>query len=117
MKLITATRKVARARGITAGKRGSDRASLQATPPHRPEDCVFALTTRTISADLETKILPCQFGGTPDCANCGCLASAGMTAIARHHVLGFIPVGKIFTGSMKVGERMRRLRPVQPAAG
>ena len=26
-------------------------------------------------------------------------------------------VGKIFAGSMKVGERMRRLRPVQPAAG
>jgi MoaA/NifB/PqqE/SkfB family radical SAM enzyme len=86
-------------------------------PPESPDDCVFARTTLTISADLTTKITPCQFGGTPDCANCGCLASAGMTAIARHHVFGFIPVGSIFTGSMKVGERMRRLRPAQPAAG
>jgi MoaA/NifB/PqqE/SkfB family radical SAM enzyme len=88
-----------------------------ADPPQSPDDCVFARTTLTISADLTTKITPCQFGGTPDCANCGCLASAGMTAIARHQVFGFIPVGSIFTGSMKVGERMRRLRPAQPAAG
>ena len=38
-----------------------------ATPPHSPQECVFALTTQTISADLETKIVPCQFGGNPDC--------------------------------------------------
>ena len=40
-----------------------------ATPPHSPQDCVFALTTQTLSADLETKIVPCQFGGNPDCAS------------------------------------------------
>jgi MoaA/NifB/PqqE/SkfB family radical SAM enzyme len=84
-------------------------------PVQSPDDCVFARTTTSISADLTTKITPCQFGGAPDCANCGCLASAGMTAIARHHALGFIPVGTIFTGSMKIGERMRRRRPAEPA--
>src|SRR5712691_10725670 len=31
-----------------------------ATPPQSPEECVFALTTQTVSADLKTKIVPCQ---------------------------------------------------------
>jgi MoaA/NifB/PqqE/SkfB family radical SAM enzyme len=82
-----------------------------ASPPASPEECVFARVTTTISADLTTKITPCQFGGTPDCNNCGCMASAGMIAIARYKVLGFIPVGAIFAGSVKVGEQMGRLRP------
>ena len=47
----------------------------------------------SISADLTTKITPCQFGGTPDCSNCGCIASAGLAAVARHQLLGVIPVG------------------------
>jgi MoaA/NifB/PqqE/SkfB family radical SAM enzyme len=86
---------------------------VYANPPSSPDECVFARTTRSISADLTTRITPCQFGGTPDCNNCGCVASAGLAAVARHHVWGFIPVGSIFTGSVKVGERMRRLRPVE----
>jgi MoaA/NifB/PqqE/SkfB family radical SAM enzyme len=82
-----------------------------AEPPSSPAECVFARTTTTISADLTTKITPCQFGGEPDCENCGCIASAGLAAVARHHIWGFIPVGRIFTGSVKVGERLKRLRP------
>ena len=84
-----------------------------AHPPSSPDDCVFSKTTETISADLTTRITPCQFGGTPDCANCGCIASAGLTALARHQLFGFIPVGALFTNSLKVGERMRRLRPAE----
>src|SRR6202521_1956613 len=45
------------------------------SPPQRPQDCVFALTTQTLSADLETRITPCQFSGNPDCESCGCVAS------------------------------------------
>ncbi len=75
-----------------------------ATPPHSPEECVFALTTRTISADLETKILPCQFGGNPDCRSCGCIASMGLAAVAAHKLWGFIPVGRIFKASVKIGQ-------------
>lgn len=86
---------------------------VYAHPPSSPDDCVFARTTTTVSADLKTKITPCQFGGTPDCGNCGCIASAGLAAMARHHLWGFIPVGTIFTGSVKVGETVRRLRPVE----
>lgn len=82
-------------------------------PPESPEDCVFARTTTTISADLKTLITPCQFGGKPDCENCGCIASAGLAAVARHHLWGFIPVGSIFTGSVRVGEQLKRLRPAE----
>ena len=67
--------------------------AVYAEPPQSPDECVFARLTTTISADLTTKISPCQFGGTPDCSNCGCMASAGMAAIARHRVFGVIPVG------------------------
>jgi hypothetical protein len=28
------------------------------TPPRSPKDCVFALTTQTLSAELKTKIVP-----------------------------------------------------------
>ena len=87
-----------------------------ATPPDSPAECIFAQITTTISADLTTKITPCQFGGTPDCNNCGCLASAAMTAIARHRLFGFIPVGSIFNGSVRVGERVRKLRPTEAVA-
>ena len=84
-----------------------------ANPPQSPADCVFARTTLSISADLTTRITPCQFGGAPDCGSCGCLASAGLAAVARHQLLGVVSVGSIFAGSMKVGARVRRLRPVE----
>src|SRR5689334_2949067 len=70
-----------------------------ASPPHRPEDCVFALTTTTLSADLKTRITPCQFGGKPDCGSCGCVASMGLAAVAAHKLGGFIRVGAIFNAS------------------
>ena len=82
-----------------------------AHPPDSPDECVFARTTTSISADLTTKITPCQFGGVPDCQNCGCVASAGLAALGRYTVMGFIPVGALFTGSVRIGEQMRRLRP------
>jgi MoaA/NifB/PqqE/SkfB family radical SAM enzyme len=89
---------------------------VYANPPDSPDECVFARTTRSVSADLQTRITPCQFGGAPDCSNCGCIASAGLAAVARHHLFGFVPVGRLFTGSVKIGERMRRLRRDDPAA-
>jgi hypothetical protein len=61
-----------------------------ATPPRSPKDCVFALTTQTLSADLKTKIVPCQFGGNPDCGSCGCIASMGLAAVAAHKLGGII---------------------------
>ena len=84
--------------------------NVYANPPQSPSDCVFARTTTSVSADLTTTIEPCQFGGTPDCANCGCVASAGLAALGRHTVWGLVPVGALFTGSVAVGEMVRRRR-------
>jgi MoaA/NifB/PqqE/SkfB family radical SAM enzyme len=83
---------------------------VYAEPPESPDECIFARTTTSISADLSTRIEPCQFGGAPDCSNCGCVASAGLAAVARHKLWGFVPVGAIFTGSVAVGDRMRKRR-------
>jgi sulfatase maturation enzyme AslB (radical SAM superfamily) len=74
-----------------------------ASPPDSPKNCVFALTTKTISADLKTAITPCQFGGNPDCKTCGCVASMGLAAVADHKLAGFISVGAIFNTSIKIG--------------
>lgn len=86
-----------------------------AAPPHSPEDCVFALTTQTISADLQTKITPCQFGGNPDCSSCGCIASMGLASVAAHKLGGLISVGSIFKASIKIGKyrayRREKLNP------
>jgi MoaA/NifB/PqqE/SkfB family radical SAM enzyme len=79
-----------------------------AEPPRSPSECVFAQTTKCISADFQTPITPCQFGGNPDCANCGCMASAGLNAVARHRLAGGIRVGAIFDASIRVGAAVRR---------
>jgi sulfatase maturation enzyme AslB (radical SAM superfamily) len=84
------------------------------SPPHTPEECVFALTTRTISADLKTKITPCQFGGNPDCSSCGCIASMGLAAIANHKLAGIVPVGAIFRSSIKIGGLFSKPEPEAP---
>jgi MoaA/NifB/PqqE/SkfB family radical SAM enzyme len=81
-----------------------------ATPPQRPQDCVFALTTQTLSADLQTKITPCQFGGKPDCASCGCIASMGLAAIADHKLGGILSVGSIFRASIQFGQNRANVR-------
>ena len=75
-----------------------------AAPPSSPRECVFALTTQTLSADLKTKIVPCQFGGNPDCHTCGCIASMALAAVAAHKLGGLIPVGAIFKASIKIGQ-------------
>ena len=83
-----------------------------AAPPHSPDDCVFALTTQTLSADLQTKITPCQFGGNPDCAACGCIASMGLAAIGAHKLGGVLSVGRIFKGSIAIGQWRARSRSI-----
>jgi sulfatase maturation enzyme AslB (radical SAM superfamily) len=85
-----------------------------ATPPDNPSDCVFALTTQTLSADLKTKITPCQFGGNPDCKSCGCVASMGLAAVAAHKLGGILPVGIIFRASIKVGRSLANRTPDPP---
>jgi MoaA/NifB/PqqE/SkfB family radical SAM enzyme len=84
--------------------------AVYAQPPRTPSECIFAQTTACFSADLERRITPCQFGGDPDCNNCGCMASAGLEAIGRHRLGGGIPVGRIFYASTRIGRTVARLR-------
>ena len=90
--------------------------NVYAQPPDSPDRCIFAKTTDCYSSDLDRRITPCQFGGNPDCSNCGCIASAGLEAIGRHRLKGGIPVGKIFYASLKIGQTVERLRKrtIQP---
>jgi sulfatase maturation enzyme AslB (radical SAM superfamily) len=81
-----------------------------ASPPHSPQDCVFALTTQILSADLVTKVTPCQYGGNPDCASCGCVASMGLASIASHKLAGMLSVGTIFKASVKIGQNRAKLQ-------
>lgn len=87
------------------------------SPPKNPSECVFALTTHTISADLKTRVSPCQFGGDPDCQSCGCIASMGLSAVGKHKLAGVIPVGAIFRASWRMGRwRSGAETPIQPPA-
>ena len=90
-------------------------------PPHSPDQCVFAKTTTCISADFRTTIGPCQFGGTPDCNQCGCAASAGLEAVGRHTLPGGLRLSTLLDASLKVGAVVKRARSIfdrpQPRLG
>jgi len=80
-------------------------------PPASPRDCIFARTMLSLSADLETRITPCQFGGNPDCSQCGCIASMGMAAIGHIRVLPGVTAGQLFAISDLIGTGINKLRP------
>jgi sulfatase maturation enzyme AslB (radical SAM superfamily) len=73
-------------------------------PPENPSECLFARTTRSVTADLRQPITPCQFGGDPDCSQCGCVASAGLGALARRRLPVGIRVGTLYEISYDVGQ-------------
>lgn len=77
-------------------------------PPTSPEECIFARTTLNLTANLENKVVPCQFGGAPDCSQCGCMASAGLAAVGDYRLFGAIPLRKIFFLSDNIGKTVRK---------
>ena len=76
-------------------------------PPASPRECIFARTTTNISADLQTRITPCQFGGEPDCSQCGCMASMGLAWIGHYRVAGPLTAGHLFYASDRIGASLR----------
>jgi len=76
-------------------------------PPASPEQCIFAQTTRTLSADFTTRVEPCQFGGDPDCSRCGCFASMALAAVG-HQKVGPVTAGGIFWASHAIGQQVLR---------
>jgi MoaA/NifB/PqqE/SkfB family radical SAM enzyme len=72
-------------------------------PPRSPEECTFARLTTCLSADLKTHVTPCQLGGKPVCAECGCIASAGMHGLSRLKLGGLVPVSALLNASIRMG--------------
>jgi MoaA/NifB/PqqE/SkfB family radical SAM enzyme len=78
------------------------------SPPVSPDKCIFAKTTLTLSADLATRVEPCQFGGEPDCSRCGCIASMGLAAVGHQKLAGPLTAGHIFWTSASIGRSVQR---------
>jgi sulfatase maturation enzyme AslB (radical SAM superfamily) len=84
-------------------------------PPPNPDSCIFSKTTACLSADLKRAITPCQFGGNPDCSQCGCMASVGLQALGDYRLGGLIPLSAIFKASIAVGNGVGPLVGRSPA--
>jgi organic radical activating enzyme len=78
-------------------------------PPRSPAECTFARLTTCLTADLRTHVGPCQLGGKPVCAECGCMASAGVHAVSGVKLAGLVRLSAILDASMRVGGRKVRL--------
>jgi MoaA/NifB/PqqE/SkfB family radical SAM enzyme len=93
------------------------RRALQAflKPPSDPDHCIFARATTTITANLRHRVTPCQFGGNPDCSQCGCMATAGLEAVASYRLPLGIRAGAIYEASLKFGALVSRIRPMPHA--
>lgn len=78
-------------------------------PPASPADCIFSRTTLNLTANLEDKVVPCQFGGTPDCSNCGCMASAGLAAVGEYKLGGMVKLRNVYDLSDRIGTGIRRI--------
>lgn len=80
-----------------------------AEPPANPDECLFSKMSVNYSADFETRVEPCVFGGTPDCSQCGCAISSGLHWLKSVEVVGPLKMDHIVRGSIAVGSLMSRL--------
>jgi MoaA/NifB/PqqE/SkfB family radical SAM enzyme len=92
-----------------------------ARPPASPDECTFARISSNVSADLETKIEPCFFGGNPDCSECGCAVSAGLHWLREYPLVAGLKAGHLIDLSLAVGRHPRRrvpprILPMAPAS-
>src|SRR6202043_1018732 len=78
--------------------------------PSSPSDCLFSKISVNLSADLETRVEPCVFGGAPDCSQCGCAASSGLHWIRSVKVAGPLRVGHFVGTSVGIGTLLNRAR-------
>lgn len=79
-------------------------------PPKSPEECLFSKMSLNFSADLQTHLEPCVFGGDPDCGQCGCSISSALHWIQGAKVAGPIRVGQMVNSSLAIGSAIRKLR-------
>ncbi len=83
-------------------------------PPANPSECTFARMSVNYSADLESRVEPCIFGGTPDCSQCGCAISVALHAIQPAKVIGPVRLGHLVRASTRVGNWVNRCRRKKP---
>ncbi len=79
-------------------------------PPKDPGDCLFAKMSANYSADFETRVEPCVFGGAPDCSQCGCAASSGLHWVRGVKIAGPLKIEHFVGTSVKIGLMVNRLR-------
>ena len=80
-------------------------------PPASPAECTFARMSVNYTADLDTRVEPCIFGGQPDCSQCGCAISVALHGVQAVEIKGKATVGHLIRGSMAIGRASNRLRP------
>ncbi|MGE0405659.1 MAG: radical SAM protein [Candidatus Korobacteraceae bacterium] len=85
-------------------------AEAVASPPRNPDECTFSKMSTNYSADLKSRVEPCVFGGTPDCAQCGCAVSMGFHWLTKHKIRGPLRVGHLAGSSVAIGSAFNRLR-------
>jgi len=81
-------------------------------PPRNPEECLFAKMSTNYSADLQSRVDPCIFGGTPDCQQCGCVISSGLHYAQTVKVAGPLRIRHLVKASVAVGSVFNRFRSV-----
>ncbi len=80
------------------------------SPPSSPQNCLFSKMSMNYSADLQSRVEPCVFGGNPDCSQCGCSISSALHWIQREKIIGPLRVGTVATASLNIGSAVHRLR-------
>lgn len=85
-----------------------------ANPPAKPDECLFSQMSVNYSADLESRVEPCVFGGTPDCSQCGCAISSGLHWLKSISVAGPLKVDHVIRGSMAIGSLVNRVTKHSP---
>jgi MoaA/NifB/PqqE/SkfB family radical SAM enzyme len=79
-------------------------------PPKNPQECLFAKMSTNYSADLQSRVEPCIFGGTPDCSQCGCVISVGLHHAQSVKVAGPLKIGHLVKGSVEIGSMLNCVR-------
>lgn len=79
-------------------------------PPESPAACLFSKLSVNYTADLRTRVEPCVFGGTPNCAECGCSISMGMHWLGEINIAAGLRARHLIKGSLAIGRAVNRLR-------
>jgi MoaA/NifB/PqqE/SkfB family radical SAM enzyme len=78
-------------------------------PPDSPSSCVFSSLSVNYTADLRTRVEPCVFGGSPNCAECGCSISMGLHWLGDIDIVSPLKARHLIRGSLAVGRLANRI--------